>query len=548
MKRAEMMLRVERRTEPWDLVVIGGGAVGAGVAVDASSRGLDVLLVEREDFGKGTSSRSTKLVHGGVRYLEQGNISLVMEALKERGLLLRNAPHIVHDLPFVVPNYSWWEAPFYGIGMKVYDLLAGKYNFGKSRVLSLAETLERLPTIQREGLRGGVLYHDGQFDDTRLLTHLIVTAADHGATVVNYAEAVEFLKDAQGFVCGVVVEDREAAVRHTVRAKVVVNATGIFTDATRRLAQPTAEAMVSPSQGIHLVLDRSFLQGDSAIMVPRTSDGRVLFAIPWHDRTLVGTTDTAIDHPSYEPLALEEEIEFVLETARDYLSRPPSRADVLSIYVGIRPLVSAPGGGVGKTSALSRGHTIHIDESGLMTLVGGKWTTYRHMAEDCVDHVLTLGDLGDAPCVTAGLKIHGHHPRPNELGNLGVYGSDAAAILDVADEDPAFAEQLHPELPYLAAEIVWSVRHEMSRNLDDALARRTRALLLNARAAAAIAPRVARLMAAELGRDEQWIAAQVESFTVLAQQYLLTPGAQAAAAARLAVEATVTGVLAGGGA
>ena len=548
MKRAEMMLRVERRTEPWDLVVIGGGAVGAGVAVDASSRGLDVLLVEREDFGKGTSSRSTKLVHGGVRYLEQGNISLVMEALKERGLLLRNAPHIVHDLPFVVPNYSWWEAPFYGIGMKVYDLLAGKYNFGKSRVLSLAETLERLPTIQREGLRGGVLYHDGQFDDTRLLTHLIVTAADHGATVVNYAEAVEFQKDAQGFVCGVVVEDREAAVRHTVRAKVVVNATGIFTDATRRLAQPAAEAMVSPSQGIHLVLDRSFLQGDSAIMVPRTSDGRVLFATPWHDRTLVGTTDTAIDHPSYEPLALEEEIEFVLETARDYLSRPPSRADVLSIYVGIRPLVSAPGGGVGKTSALSRGHTIHIDESGLMTLVGGKWTTYRHMAEDCVDHALTLGDLGDAPCVTAGLKIHGHHPRPKELGNLGVYGSDAAAILDVAGEDPAFAEQLHPELPYLAAEIVWSVRHEMSRNLDDALARRTRALLLNARAAAAIAPRVARLMAAELGRDEQWIAAQVESFTVLAQQYLLTPGAQAAAAARLAVEATVTGVLAGGGA
>ena len=548
MKRDEMMARVERRTEPWDLVVIGGGAVGAGVAVDASSRGLDVLLVEREDFGKGTSSRSTKLVHGGVRYLEQGNISLVMEALKERGLLLRNAPHIVHDLPFVVPNYSWWEAPFYGIGMKVYDLLAGKYNFGKSRVLSLAETLERLPTIQREGLRGGVLYHDGQFDDTRLLTHLIVTAADHGATVVNYAEAVEFQKDAQGFVCGVVVEDREAAARHTVRAKVVVNATGIFTDATRRLAQPKAEAMVSPSQGIHLVLDRSFLQGDSAIMVPRTSDGRVLFAIPWHDRTLVGTTDTAIDHPSYEPLALEEEIEFVLETARDYLSRPPSRADVLSIYVGIRPLVSAPGGGVGKTSALSRGHTIHIDESGLMTLVGGKWTTYRHMAEDCVDHALTLGDLGDAPCVTAELKIHGHHPRPTELGNLGVYGSDAAAILEVAGEDPAFAEQLHPELPYLAAEIVWSVRHEMSRNLDDALARRTRALLLNARAAAAIAPRVARLMAAELGRDEQWIAAQVESFTVLAQQYLLTPGAQAAAAARLAVEAAVTGVIAGGGA
>ena len=541
MNRAEMMLRVERRAEPWDIVVIGGGAVGAGVAVDASSRGLDVLLVEREDYGKGTSSRSTKLVHGGVRYLEQGNISLVMEALKERGLLLRNAPHIVHDLPFVVPNYSWWEAPFYGIGMKVYDLLAGKYNFGRSRVLSLAETLQRLPTIQREGLRGGVLYHDGQFDDTRLLTHLIATAADHGATVVNYAEAVDFLKDEAGFVCGVVVEDREAAVRHTARARVVVNATGIFTDATRRLAQPGAEAMVSPSQGIHLVLDRSFLEGDAAIMVPRTSDGRVLFAIPWHDRTLVGTTDTAIEHPSYEPLALEEEIEFVLETARDYLSRPPSRADVLSIYVGIRPLVSAPGGGVGKTSALSRGHTLHIDESGLMTLVGGKWTTYRHMAEDCVDHALTLGDLGDAVCVTADLRIHGYHPRPADLGALGVYGSDAAAILDLAAQDPSLAERLHPDLPTIGAEIVWSARHEMSRNLDDALARRTRALLLDARAAAAIAPRVARLLAAELGRDERWIAEQVERFTVLAQQYLLTPGAQAAAATRLAVEASVAG-------
>ena len=527
MNREDMLSRIKSRTKPWDIVIIGGGAVGAGVAVDASARGFDVLLVEREDFGKGTSSRSTKLVHGGVRYLEQGNISLVMEALKERGLLLRNAPHIVHDLPFVVPNYSWWEAPFYGIGMKVYDLLAGKYNFGKSRVLSLAETLERLPTIQQGGLRGGVLYHDGQFDDTRLLIHLLATAADHGATVVNYAEAIEFLKGDDGFLCGVAIEDREANARYTTHAKVVVNATGIFTDETRRLAQSDAEPMVTPSQGIHLVLDRSFLKGDNAIMVPRTSDGRVLFAIPWHNRTLVGTTDTAIDQPSYEPLPLEEEIEFVLETAREYLTRPPSRNDVLSVYVGIRPLVSAPGGGEGKTSALSRGHTIHIDDSGLMTVVGGKWTTYRHMAEDCVDHAITLGSLPDTPCATADLQIHGYHQSPKELGNLAVYGTDAEGIREIVSENAAFGEALHPDLPYIAAEVVWSVRHEMSRTLDDALARRTRALLLNARAAVAIAGRVARLMAAELGRDEKWIAGQVEGFTALARQYTLVPAKSA---------------------
>jgi glycerol-3-phosphate dehydrogenase len=526
MNREEMMQRVASRTEPWDIIVIGGGAVGAGVAVDASSRGFATLLVEREDFGKGTSSRSTKLVHGGVRYLEQGNISLVMEALKERGLLLRNAPHIVHDLPFVVPNYSWWEAPFYGIGMKVYDLLAGKYNFGRSRVLSLEETLERLPTIQREGLRGGVLYHDGQFDDTRLLVHLLATAVDHGATVVNYAEAVDFVKDAQGFVGGVILEDRETKTRHTAPAKVTVNASGIFTDETRRLAEPGAESMVTPSQGIHLVLDRTFLNGDSAIMVPRTSDGRVLFAIPWHNRTLVGTTDTLIDAPCYEPLPLEEEIEFVLTTASDYLSRPASRSDVLSIYVGIRPLVSAPGGGVGKTSALSRGHTIHVDNSGLMSIVGGKWTTYRHMAEDCVDHAITLGSLPDIACATANLPIHGYHTQAEELGSLRVYGSDAASIRALVDDIPQLGERLHPELPYIAAEIVWSARHEMSRTIDDALARRTRALLLNARAAVAVAPRVAALLAQELGQDERWIKSQVASFTALARQYILEPAAQ----------------------
>ena len=520
MNRDEMLARARSRAEPWDMVVIGGGATGAGVAVDAASRGYSVLLLEREDFGKGTSSRATKLVHGGVRYLEQGNVSLVMEALKERGILRRNAPHIVHDLRFIVPNYSWWEAPFYGIGMKVYDLLAGRYSFGPSKVLSLEETLELLPAIRRDGLRGGVMYHDGQFDDTRLLINLIATAAEHGATVLNYAAAVELVKDESGFVKGVLALDGESGERFTAAARCVVNATGIFTDEIRRMAEPAAESMMVPSQGIHLVFERSFLTGGTALMVPHTDDGRVLFAVPWNGRTLVGTTDTPIATISYEPLPFEEEIDFVLETAGRYLSRKPTRKDILSVFVGIRPLVKAAGASEGKTSTISRDYTIHVDHSALLTIAGGKWTTYRHMAEDCVDHAVTLGALDERPCVTATRHIHGYHEHSEELGALSVYGSDAAAILRLAEEAPGLGAPLHPGLPYTAAEIVWGARYEMSRTLDDALSRRTRALLLNARAAVAIAPAVAALLAKELGRDARWIDAQVASFTALAAQYI----------------------------
>jgi glycerol-3-phosphate dehydrogenase len=520
MNRDEMVARVRNRKEPWDIVVIGGGATGAGVAVDAASRGYAVLLLEREDFGKGTSSRATKLVHGGVRYLEQGNVSLVMEALKERGILLRNAPHIVKDLRFIVPNYSWWEAPFYGIGMKVYDFLAGKYSFGSSKVLSLAETLELLPTIRQDGLRGGVMYHDGQFDDSRLLVNLMTTAAENGATLLNYAGVVDLTKDEAGFVKGVVAVDSETGERFEIAAQSVVNATGIFTDETRRLAEPGVEQMMVPSQGIHLVFERSFLVGDTALLVPHTDDGRVLFAVPWHNRTLVGTTDTPIKTVSYEPLPFEDEIEFVLETAGRYLSHKPTRDDILSVFVGIRPLVKAPGADDGKTAALSRDYTIHIDHSGLLTIVGGKWTTYRHMAEDCVDHAATLGRLDEKPCVTAKMHIHGYHQHAEELGSLSVYGSDAAAILELANQNPELAKPLHPDLPYIAAEIVWAARHEMSRTLDDALSRRTRALLLNARATVAIAPSVASLLAAELGKDAAWREEQVKTFCAMAAQYI----------------------------
>jgi glycerol-3-phosphate dehydrogenase len=518
MNRERMMARAREHAGAWDIVVIGGGATGAGVAVDAASRGFDVLLLEREDFGKGTSSRSTKLVHGGVRYLEQGNVSLVMEALKERGRLLHNAPHLVHDLMLVVPTYSWWESPFYGIGLKVYDLLAGRYGFGRSRLLSFDETLEKLPTIQRDGLKGGVAYHDGQFDDTRLLTHLMATAVDHGATVLNYAAAKAIAKDADGFVNGVVVEDRESGESFDLRAKVVVNASGIFTDEVRRLAQPQVESMIRPSQGIHLVFDASFLRGGTAIMVPHTTDGRLMFALPWHGHTVVGTTDTPIESASYEPQPFEAEIEFILETAARYLTRPPQRKDILSIYAGIRPLVKVAGNN--KTSSLSRDHTIHIDDSGLLSIVGGKWTTYRHMAEDCVDHAITLGDLKDSPCVTYDLPVHGYHRNPELLGSLAVYGADAERIEALAKADPELARRLHPELPYIAAEVVWAAREEMARSVEDVLARRTRALILNARAAIAMAPEVARMLAAELGRGAEWESRQVEEFTRLAAQYL----------------------------
>jgi len=520
MNRPEMLSRVLDRQEPWDMVIIGGGATGVGVAVDAASRGYEALLFEQSDFGKGTSSRSTKLVHGGVRYLEQGNISLVMEALKERGLLRQNAPHLVRDLGFVVPHYEWWEAPFYGLGLKVYNLLAGRYGFGSSQMLSREETLGRLPTIKTEGLRGGVIYYDGQFDDARLLINLVTTAAEQGATLLNYAPVTGFSRDTDGFIDGVMTRDLESGQALQAGAKVVVNATGAFCDSVRRLANAQAASMIAPSQGVHLVFDRSFLPGNSAIMVPHTSDGRVMFAIPWHEHTLVGTTDTPIKNVALDPIPLEEEIEFILSTARQYLEKVPTRGDVLSAFAGIRPLVGSHDGK--NTAALSRDHTIHIDNSGLLTIAGGKWTTYRNMAEDCVNQAATLARVSEKPCVTKNLNIHGFHRYADRFGPLAVYGADAPAILDLLRADASLAEPLHPALPYCGAEVIWATRFEMARTVEDVLARRTRALFLNAKAAIAMAPRVAALMARELGRDQAWQAKEVNTFRELARGYLVS--------------------------
>jgi glycerol-3-phosphate dehydrogenase len=520
MKREEMLERTVGRAEPWDMIVVGGGASGVAVALDAAARGYEVLLLEQADFGKGTSSRSTKLVHGGVRYLEQGNVSLVMEALKERGLLRQNAPHLVSDLAFVVPNYEWWEAPFYGLGLKVYNLLAGRYGFGTSEVLSKEETLERLPTIRTEGLRGGVVYYDGQFDDARLLINMVETAVEQGATLINYTPVTGFFRDEDGFVDGVVVRDLESGRELRAAARVVINAAGPFCDSVRRLAEPDVPPIIAPSQGIHLVFDGEYLPGGSAIMVPHTDDGRVMFAIPWHGHTLVGTTDTPIAEASLEPRPLEEEIEFVLETAGRYLRRPVTRKDVRSVFVGIRPLVRS--GDASSTAALSRDHTIHIDRSGLLTLTGGKWTTCRNMAEDCVNQAATLARLPEKPCPTRNLNIHGFHRQASKFGSLAVYGSDALPIRDLMRSEPLLAEPLHPALPYTGAEVVWAARFEMARTVDDVLSRRTRALFLEARAAIEIAPRVAELHARELRRDAGWARAQVEEFRAQAEGYLVS--------------------------
>ena len=519
MNRDAMLTRLAG--EPFEIIVIGGGATGLGIAVDAASRGYRTLLLEAHDFAKGTSSRSTKLVHGGVRYLEQLNFSLVMEALRERGLLYENAPHLVSNLGFVVPRYKWWEGPFYGVGLKLYDALAGRQNLAPSRSLSLEETVDAIPNIEQDDLLGGTLYHDAQFDDARMATTLALTAADHGAVLLNHMEVVSLMRSegGRGATCGVVARDAETSQHHKLLARVVVNATGVFTNSILRLDRADAEPLTQPSQGVHLVFDRSFQPGEKAIMVPHTDDGRVLFVIPWHEHVLVGTTDTPMRETALEPRALPEEIDFILRNANRYLERDPGRSDVLSVFAGLRPLVQEAGA---ETKAISREHVIHVSPTGLVTVAGGKWTTYRKMAEDALAFAIDVGSLPRRPCVSEELKLHGWMPRA-ALPDHDVpraYGTDLPAVEDLAREDPQLAEPLHPDLPYRGTHIVWALRHEMARDVEDLLARRTRALFLNARAAIDCAPHVARLAAHELGRDETWITQQVESFRTLAAGYL----------------------------
>jgi glycerol-3-phosphate dehydrogenase len=517
---------LDRLTELFDVAIVGGGATGLGAAVESAARGYRTVLLEAHDFAKGTSSRSTKLVHGGVRYLAQGNIGLVREALRERGRLRRNAPHLVGDLNFVVPAYAWWSGPYYGVGLKLYDLLAGRFRLGRSQSLDREAVLAALPTLEPEQLKGGILYIDGQFDDARLAVTLALTADDLGATLVNQAPVVRLLKEG-GRIQGVVARDAETGREHSVRARVVVNATGVFADQVRRLDNPSATPTVSPSQGIHLVLPESFLPGTHALVVPKTDDGRVLFVIPWHGRTVLGTTDTPVAEPVEEPRPLAEEVAFLLDHAARYLVKDPVRSDVLAVYAGLRPLVRPPDEEGERTASLSRDHHVFTSSSGLVTIVGGKWTTYRKMAEDVMTHAAQVAGLAPVPSRTAGMRLHG---APEDAANsevgvptgpLASYGTDADGVRALAAADAELAGPLHPRLPYLRAEVAWGVRHEMARTVEDVLARRTRALLLDARASAECAPAVARLLARELGRDAVWEKDQVQAYRALAEAALL---------------------------
>ncbi|MEM9643804.1 MAG: FAD-dependent oxidoreductase [Planctomycetota bacterium] len=513
--RDTALKQIRQRSDPWDVIIIGGGATGVAAAMDAASRNLHTLLVERFDFGQGTSSRSTKLVHGGVRYLQQGNLTLVRDALQERSLLARNAPHTVHALPFIIPCANWFSRLYYWIGLKLYDLLGRSAPFTRSRALSADAVEKRLPTLRRQWVRGGVQYSDGQFDDARLLIDMASTAAEQGGCLVNHANVTNLRKDHSGRIIGVQIRDEETGLTADVQGRAVINATGPFCDAVRQRDLAESEPLVAASQGVHLTLPKRFFPGDAALMIPKTSDGRVLFVIPWLDHVLVGTTDTAIPEAVAEPQARQQEIDFLLSTAGEYLNEAPSRTDVLSVFVGIRPLVMNDPSA--RTASLSRDHQVVVSDTGLISITGGKWTTVRKMAEDVIDRAIQSAGLTGNPCVTKDLHITA--TREKEKRHLAITGA-APAAATVSEKEVSIEEQrIHANFPETTADVIRAVRFEMARTVEDFLARRSRALFLNASASVEMAPRVASIMAEELKRDQQWEAQQVANFAELAATY-----------------------------
>lgn len=521
MQRSQVIKHLELNPDQeWDVVIIGGGASGLGAGVDAASRGYKVLLVEQHDFAKATSSRSTKLIHGGVRYLAQGDINLVLEALRERGLMMKNAPHLVNSQAFIIPNYDWWGGTFYTAGLKIYDMMAGELGLGPSIHIDKEATMRNIPALQEEGLRGGVIYHDGQFDDSRFAINLAQTITDNRGSVINYMKVTGLLKNEGGLVEGVETVDQETGNTYNVKARIVVNATGVFVDQVNLLDDPGAKPLVALSQGVHLVLDSSFLQSEYAIMIPGTSDGRVLFAVPWHGKVIVGTTDTPVKECSLEPRALQQEIDFILDTAGQYLTKQPTRADVKSVYAGLRPL-AAPQDENEETKEISRGHKIMVSDSGMIIVIGGKWTIYRKIGEDVIDKAIQTGGLDERRCETRNMPVHGYVKKVDRNDHLYVFGSDIPAIKAMLSANPELDTQLDERLPYKKVEVIWGVREEMARTVEDILARRTRALFLDAAASIAMAPGVAHLMAEELGYNNAWENQQVEEYTRLAQGYLL---------------------------
>ncbi len=498
MNRTSMLSQLDEN-KTWDVLIIGGGATGLGTAVDAASRGLSTILIEAEDFAKGTSSRSTKLIHGGVRYLEQGNLKLVREALKERGWLLKNAPSVAHTLGFIIPSFSFMQKLYYGTGLKLYDFLSAKLSLGKPKFIS-RKTIEKIsPAIDQKNLKGGIVYYDGQFDDARLAINLANTAVQYGAVLINYCEATALLKkkikptDKQEKVCGAIAYDYVNNKTFEIKSKTVINATGVFVDDILQMDNKDVADIVTPSQGIHLVVDKKFFPGDHALMIPKTDDKRILFAVPWHNKVVLGTTDTEIEDITDEPVPLKEEIDFVLNHANRYLKTNITLNDVCSMFAGLRPLVKT--NGVTNTSMLSRDHIIIVSTSDLITITGGKWTTYRKMAEDAVNNAIFIAKFSYKHPVTKNLAIH-------------------SSAFDAINYDDAV------EKIYSAGNIKKFVEEEMAVSIEDILARRTRLLFLDVRKALQAAPTVAKTMAAVLQKNEEWIQTEIDSFTDVAKNYL----------------------------
>ncbi len=519
MKRVEQIKKLSEPDKMWDMVVVGGGATGLGVAVDAASRGLSVVCLERTDFAKCTSSRSTKLVHGGVRYLQKGDVMLVLDALKERGRMKANAPHLVKDQSFVISNYRYWDNFLYFCGLTLYDILSFGFGYGRSKFISAKKVRKYLPTSVQEGLKGGIVYHDGQFDDSRMAINLAQTCIDKGGVMVNRVEVTGLMHDGKGKVCGVKCTDTLEGVEYNLKTRCVVNAAGCFVDDIMKMDVPEHNRMVIPSQGAHVVLDMKFLQSDYAIMVPKTSDGRVLFAVPWHNKVVVGTTDIVRPDAEDEPVPLREEIDFILATAGHYMNPAPTYKDIEAVFAGQRPL-AAPKKEGKSSKEISRSHKIIVSDNGLVTITGGKWTSYRRMAEDTVDKAIQVCGLPKSKCVTRSMKIHGWRKNPDLKDHLYVYGSDEPAIRDLMANNPELREKLSDKFDYTLAEVVWAVREEMAQTVEDVLARRVRMLFVDAREAIAAAPKVAEVMAKELGRDKAWADAQVADFVNTAKNYL----------------------------
>ena len=520
MNREELIERLQQQSDSqWDVIIIGGGATGMGVALDATTRGYRTLLLEQSDFAKGTSSRSTKLVHGGVRYLAQGDILLVIEALQERGRMLRNTPHLTSNQEFIIPVYRWLEVVIYYFGLKFYDILSGRLSLGKSYFLKKEKTLSRLPNIKKENLIGGVVYHDGQFDDSRMVLALARSCVENGGIVLNYFKVTGLLKNSDGKIQGVSVKDQLSVREYELKSRLVVNATGVFADDILKIDNPSAHPIIKPSQGVHIVLDSYFLQTRSAIMIPRTDDGRVLFAIPWYGKVVVGTTDTPLNKISLEPIALEEEISFILRTARKYLVKSPERTDILSVFAGLRPLASDPENPE-STKEISRRHKIVLSRSGLLTITGGKWTTYRRMAQETLDAAIKAGLINKRKCITKKLRLNSI-PDDTIPEHLKIYGEQAKEIKKIIEDNPDFGEPLSDSFEYTIAEIIWICHNEMPVSLEDMLARRTRAVFLDAGACIKIAPEVTRIMARELGFNENWENEQIEKFSKFITHYTI---------------------------